>query len=639
MTDDPRTFDYSSPRRSCDVVMKGGITSGVVYPHAVCELARTYRLCSVGGTSAGAIAAAVAGAAELGRGSGGFAKLAALPSWISSDQHLFELFQPQPRTRRLYRVLTAGLGGGLRAKLRILLAALSNFPLTALAGALLGALLIFAVVRSGDALTVAVGIVAGAVLLVLGILLALGARIVWGLGRAVPPNGFGLCSGLAEGRARPALTPWLAGVLNEFAGRPPDSHPLTFGDLSGGGVNLEFMTTNLTLRRPYHLPWDTREYFFDPDEFRALFPEPVVAWMEAHPPAPRGDESEQREWRLRCELLAPLRPLPDAGDLPVIVATRMSLSFPILLSAVPLWSIDMSRTANQQQSRVWRDWLKQHPSDWEQLMGEGGDHPANRPVAERCWFSDGGISSNFPLQFFDSPVPTRPTFAINLRPFHPDHPESNDEESNVYLPASSGGGQMEWWYRFPETGGLSQLGAFTNAIVRTMQNRVDEAQMRVPGYRDRIAHVGLSETEGGMNLNMPEPVIQRLTTRGALAGRRLVERFAQPPASPDALSWDSHRWTRYRSSLTALSDFVARFRRGYTAPPETDGDPSYAQLSGRDAATPPAAYRWASAGQRQAGEGLTAALVEAAGALDGEPEVLHRRTPKPEPEARVVPKV
>ena len=92
MTDDPRTFDYSSPRRSCDVVMKGGITSGVVYPHAVCELARTYRLCSVGGTSAGAIAASVAGAAELGRASGGFAKLAALPSWISSDQHLFELY-------------------------------------------------------------------------------------------------------------------------------------------------------------------------------------------------------------------------------------------------------------------------------------------------------------------------------------------------------------------------------------------------------------------------------------------------------------------------------------------------------------------------------------------------------------------
>ena len=40
---DPRTYDYSQPTRTCDVVMKGGITSGVVYPHALCELARTYR--------------------------------------------------------------------------------------------------------------------------------------------------------------------------------------------------------------------------------------------------------------------------------------------------------------------------------------------------------------------------------------------------------------------------------------------------------------------------------------------------------------------------------------------------------------------------------------------------------------------
>ena len=35
---------YASPARECDIVMKGGITSGVVYPLAVCELAGVYRL-------------------------------------------------------------------------------------------------------------------------------------------------------------------------------------------------------------------------------------------------------------------------------------------------------------------------------------------------------------------------------------------------------------------------------------------------------------------------------------------------------------------------------------------------------------------------------------------------------------------
>ena len=74
------------------MVMKGGITSGVVYPHAVCELAQVYRFRSVGGASAGAIAAAATAAAELGRRSdtGGFAELAALPDWLG-DQPLLRL--------------------------------------------------------------------------------------------------------------------------------------------------------------------------------------------------------------------------------------------------------------------------------------------------------------------------------------------------------------------------------------------------------------------------------------------------------------------------------------------------------------------------------------------------------------------
>jgi len=42
--------------------MKGGITSGVVYPLAIDELARTYKFKNIGGTSAGAIAATAAAA-------------------------------------------------------------------------------------------------------------------------------------------------------------------------------------------------------------------------------------------------------------------------------------------------------------------------------------------------------------------------------------------------------------------------------------------------------------------------------------------------------------------------------------------------------------------------------------------------
>jgi predicted acylesterase/phospholipase RssA len=48
----------------CDLVMKGGITSGVVYPLAVVELARKYHFKNIGGTSAGAIAAAATAAGD-----------------------------------------------------------------------------------------------------------------------------------------------------------------------------------------------------------------------------------------------------------------------------------------------------------------------------------------------------------------------------------------------------------------------------------------------------------------------------------------------------------------------------------------------------------------------------------------------
>ena len=53
--------------QECDLIMKGGITSGIVYPLAITEIAKAFRLRSIGGTSAGAIAAAAAAAAELGR--------------------------------------------------------------------------------------------------------------------------------------------------------------------------------------------------------------------------------------------------------------------------------------------------------------------------------------------------------------------------------------------------------------------------------------------------------------------------------------------------------------------------------------------------------------------------------------------
>ena len=84
--------------------MKGGITSGVVYPGAVVEIAHRYRFRRIGGTSAGAIAAAAVAAAEYGRAvGGGFARLDQVPTEIAQvvdgEPFLLRLFPPDPATR------------------------------------------------------------------------------------------------------------------------------------------------------------------------------------------------------------------------------------------------------------------------------------------------------------------------------------------------------------------------------------------------------------------------------------------------------------------------------------------------------------------------------------------------------------
>ena len=78
----------NNPSAFCDLIMKGGITSGVIYPKLIGKLTEHYRLKNIGGTSAGAIAAAGAAAAEFCRYTRkdapnlGFDKLKELPAFL-----------------------------------------------------------------------------------------------------------------------------------------------------------------------------------------------------------------------------------------------------------------------------------------------------------------------------------------------------------------------------------------------------------------------------------------------------------------------------------------------------------------------------------------------------------------------------
>jgi predicted acylesterase/phospholipase RssA len=664
---DPNAADYSQPERSCDIVMKGGITSGVVYPLAVCELAQTYRFRNVGGTSAGAIAAAATAAAEYGRGKGGFNELAGLPGWLGEGQNLRDLFQPQPGTRRLFAVLLASVEGGWK---KTLWAALGRYPIAAAAGALgplfLAAIMVAGAISGGPVLMAlgAVGLLIGVLLAFLGACLGVIARMAHEATKAVPENGYGLCSGMAgAGSKGPALTEWLHERLGHYAdlgGR----EPLTFGHLWAGPektreeapadpderwLQLAMMTTNLVNRRAHQLPWESREWFFDPEEFRRLFPEEVVGWMEDHPPPPPAEyaEREVRESRMRQALMRPLLPLPAPADLPVLVATRMSLSFPVLLSAVPLWNLDMTRPRNRCLDE-WKRWAWGDGKDWDPLGEDEANwpeegRPGERPLAEACWFSDGGISSNFPVHFFDRLIPRWPTFAINLRPYAPEvEPDESDETNNTWMVKSNGDGIAEWWYPLPERSeGFFDLRLFKflSSVMKTMQNRVDEAQMRVPGYRDRVSHVSMSDEEGGMNLTMPEERITALAERGRAAARRLREAYTPPDEPGRSITWDNHRWVRLRSSLSVLEAMHRRFALGFDKEPEKRGagEATYLELVERKRGSPPKSYPWVNESQRELAKREIEA-IKAAATAPNQGETVATEGPEPAPEGRVTPR-
>jgi len=582
------------PKRSevgleCDLVMKGGITSGIVYPLAACELARTRRFRSIGGSSAGALAACIVAAAEYGRDTGGFNRLAALPDEIGPT--LPTLFTPGPHTvtahaalmswldpaatkpakvrkvvRTLLRSQRRRFWGGFAAAVTVAIVAaflLAGVPDDAVAAVRFAAIaLAFTLVGAGAAAAFAV--------------VAEARSTMAGMAQ----QGFGVCLGSDGPDARPvtaddpgAFTDWLAARIDSVAGI---DRPLLVSDLLEHGVDLQVMTTNLNHGRPMCFPFTGRVFLFDPVELGQYFPPAIVAaLLDGEEPADEeGVPLVSAEGR-------PLFRLPPPERLPVVLAARISLSFPGLISAVPLYAVDFSRK-----------------------------DPADR-VAVRCWFSDGGITSNFPIHFFDSLWPRRPTFALDLRGYHPDYPDQD-----VYY-AGTGPRQAR-------VTTIQSMPGFLAAILNTMQYWADDAQGSLPGYRDRVVEVRLHGDEGGMNLQMPPDIVAMVAEKGRQAAEALVD-------DVNGFKFDPHRWTRYLISMGRLQDAVDRMGKVYapTTPGGSDGMQSLI-----DRAAEAEHYRRSKDWSGKA-RARTEALLSFASIV--EPDFAED-APKPEPTLRITPK-
>jgi predicted acylesterase/phospholipase RssA len=624
-----------APPKFCDLVMKGGITSGIVYPRLISELARHYRFHSIGGTSAGAIAAAATAAAEYRRRESrvtdekAFALIEELPHDLAhqlpdGSTRLLGLFQPDPHCATLFRILTGMLNrkNARVAALHALLSALIAYFWVVLVGIALAVAVALGLGGSGSAWF------AGSLLGVI----AIGALLAFCLYRAITDGlvdaGFGMCSGLKQpGHDADALTPWLHQLIQKSAGLDEGKAPLTFRGLQDAhgkpegarhSIDLRMFTTNLHHGRPYLLPHDgtSERLFFGEKDMRAVLPSEVVDFMCRPVVRPEGEPDpiakalkERNDEAL--EARKPERALHEltADNFPIVLAARMSLSFPVLLKPVRLWVYDQDA-----------------PLDYRDF----------RP----CLFSDGGLCSNFPIHLFDGVLPTWPTFGIQLEPLL-EWPSKNQEQEQTdpyrpFLPGTYDDGHGERWSNFdgalPHRGEKkdrpAQLFGFFGALLNAMQNWNDNALSRMPGVRDRVVRIRLKEDEGGLNLNMKCELVEKVAGFGTDAAAELKKRFLAGHA------WDEQRLVRLSVLVRVLEQKLCGLQRAWSNQPHAT-DYSVLLRNGMDAA-PPGFKKPLTQAERDAIEKIMLDLQALATALSGA-EKTSTFTAVPAPSLRIRP--
>lgn len=540
--------------RDCDLIMKGGVTSGVVYPRAIEVLSEKYRLCSVGGTSAGAIAAVVAVAAEYRRARGkddaeraaGFQAIGALPSELSGER-LLRLFQPAPTLARLFRVVVRFYGRnkdrpGLLSALAIVLS--EDIVVAVLAA--VAALLVGIWMATGTIGTWP-GIWLLTVLAVATVAVA-GYRLYRDVTVHLRKADFGVCPGIRTTKtltrwksgektaarpgetADPAFGEWMHETIQRIAGLPPDQ-VLTVGDLATAygedaesrrrGIRVAAMTTDVTTQRPYQLPLQAGIHWFEEAEFRKILPKEIVDYLTT-------SEVETRQTIIKGSPGVPDKPvtlyrLKSGDDFPVFLVARMSLSFPGLISAVPLYR----QVAEDQ--------------------------------FERCLFTDGGVSSNFPVHFFDSTLPRRPTFGISLGTVT-DEKAGDDPATRVVLPKPPVYPDWQQPAAFPDSDlparGIYSIGGFGFALLDCAKDWQDTLQSRLPGFNERIVRIRLADDEGGLNLNMDRATVDRLAGYGQRAGELLT-----------GFDFDAHRRLRALTAGAMLKESGASVDRAFREGP------------------------------------------------------------------------
>lgn len=606
-TYEPPALPGHPPTDPCNLIMKGGVTSGVVFPGTVRVLATQYRFRRLGGTSAGAIAASLTAAAEYSRratgNSAAFDTLWQISGSLGEARQgitrLEALFAPNHSTRSLHRLITTVTTAERDAPslpVRLLRGLALTHPLptalalTGTAASLLGAAQLL---TSGSRSRTPLATSLAGTWLALGSVGVLLKQLTMDNLRRLEDNHLGLATGLnaPEAASFPSFTHWLNTQLQTLSGLGPDGPLLTFGALPPAqfarlnpktpaarklvleeldpeqhreylaalqqDIELRLITTNLAAGRPMSLPLDGstqdgKAFYFRPDEWAKYFPSAVLDHLQRHSErqiAVRHTDAQNGQF--------PYYRLPPPAQLPVVVATRMSMSFPLLFSTVPLYAIDWfpagAGTATQGTPAFSR------------RKGQGISPGTFTCHAVHC--GDGGLTSNFPLALFDELVPTEPTFAVNLEygegarngpPYAPTRPHAPRKYVRLNYPGflrpygAPDPGTRQAWEPQPRTTAAPdqprKLLDYLMDILESARNWSDNAMISLPGYSERIAHVTINPGLGGTNLKMNDIQIRTLRHRGARAGELLLQRFRHPTG---LWNWNVHQAATF---LTLTAD-------------------------------------------------------------------------------------
>ncbi|WP_313668542.1 patatin-like phospholipase family protein [Sandarakinorhabdus sp.] len=627
--------DNTGRNLDCDLIMKGGVTSGIVYPGAIGAIAHRYRLRSIGGTSAGAIAAAAAAAMEYGLRSGRNAQAREQMMWLSRQtaqqtsngrSFLQALFQPDPATSAILHLALPGPDGRLGALLALFGPAVAGWlALVLLPGVIVALAFAGGPLHWSPAAAALIGL-ASTALLVLVSIGGFARRQLERLAAAIVDNGMGLMTGMAASGARldgkpvPGLTQWLHETVQSLAGRAGGkaADVLTFGDLwtvdsdaevsarSARGIDLVLVCTDLNRLQSVSFPFlpENHRLFYDPRDWARLFPADVLtamepcAWPICDAAMPSGLGYTAEEVRAAAAPLGDLgqhlRLLPKGKDLPIIVGARASMAFPGLFTPLPLWLL--------------------------RWVGKPEVPDERRPILSPLYLSDGGITSNFPIHLFDGAVPSRPTFALNL--LYPgddlsiEEYRDRDAERSRARPGNvrTLGGTDERmaeaglidlimpfansdrvrFYKAPASGNaVAQLAGLAMRVVETARTWADVSHFDQTGTRDRVIHIRLTGAEGGFNLAMDAATIASIDNKGSMAGTVLASRFDphQPsdPLDQDGpprfqLDWTNHRQVRLNGFIAAQDLLASRFHDSWQPQP-----PAGVQISNpltRDLLTP-----------------------------------------------------